>query len=228
VDKLHAACIPVMNMIGHPKHVAKALEVGVDIICAQGGEGGGHTGDVATSILIPSVVDLCRGKKSPLTGNQVSVVAAGGIFDGRGLNMALSLGADAVWVGTRFVASQEAGATKLHKASLVKADVDSTVRTLIYSGRPLRTYRTPYVNAWEERQDEIKKMCDKGILPHWKEEAEREKRGEQLPTTQTMMMLMGQCAGVIDDIKSADDIVSEMVTQAIAGMRKSAGRIASL
>merc|ERR1711937_711644 len=82
VDKLHAAGIPVMNMIGSPNHVEKALAAGVDIICAQGGEGGGHTGDVATSILIPKVLDACRGHKSPLTGEPVLVVAAGGIFDG--------------------------------------------------------------------------------------------------------------------------------------------------
>merc|ERR1712151_210437 len=112
--------------------------------------GGGHTGDVATSILIPTVVAHCHGKVSPLTGKPISVVAAGGIFDGRGLSMALNMGADAVWVGTRFVASQESGATKLHKSNLLKADMDSTVKTLIYSGRPMRLYRTPYVNAWEE------------------------------------------------------------------------------
>merc|ERR1712007_299747 len=100
VEKLHAAKIPVMNMIGAVKHAAKALEAGVDIICAQGGEGGGHTGDTPTSILIPKVVDLCRDKVSPLTGKPISVVAAGGIFDGRGLSMALNMGADAVWVGT--------------------------------------------------------------------------------------------------------------------------------
>merc|ERR1719181_2673329 len=92
VDKFHAAGIPVMNMIGAVKHVDKALEAGVDIICAQGGEGGGHTGDVATSILLPQVVDKVRGKVSPLTGAPVMVVAAGGIFDSRGLAMALSLG----------------------------------------------------------------------------------------------------------------------------------------
>merc|ERR1719210_998444 len=74
VDKLHGAGIPVMNMIGSPKHVAKALEVGVDIICAQGGEGGGHTGEIATSLLIPKVVDLCKGKISSLTGKNVAVV----------------------------------------------------------------------------------------------------------------------------------------------------------
>merc|ERR1719253_2284221 len=83
VDKLHAAGIPIMNMVGHPHHVQKALDAGVDLICAQGGEGGGHTGEIATSILIPKVVDACRGKISPLTGGPVHVVAAGGIFDSR-------------------------------------------------------------------------------------------------------------------------------------------------
>ena len=78
-----------MNMIGHPKHVDKALQAGVDIICAQGSEGGGHTGDIATTVLIPQVVDLCKGRISPLTGEQVLVVAAGGFFDGRGLAAAL-------------------------------------------------------------------------------------------------------------------------------------------
>merc|ERR1711988_1324522 len=92
VDKLHAAGIPVMNMIGAVKHVEKALEAGVDIIGAQGGEGGGHTGDIATSILLPKVVDACRGHTSSLIGGPVLVVAAGGIFDGRGLAACLSMG----------------------------------------------------------------------------------------------------------------------------------------
>lgn len=83
VEKLHKAGILVMNvcppscsgadeqMVGHPKHVQKALDQGVDIICAQGGEGGGHTGSTATSILIPACVDICKDKKSPLTGKPV-------------------------------------------------------------------------------------------------------------------------------------------------------------
>jgi NAD(P)H-dependent flavin oxidoreductase YrpB (nitropropane dioxygenase family) len=102
VDRLHKAGILVMNMIGAPKHVQKALDVGVDIICAQGGEGGGHTGDVPSSVLIPVVCDLVKGKKSAMNGQPILVVAAGGIFDGRGLAAALSWGAAGVWVGTRY------------------------------------------------------------------------------------------------------------------------------
>merc|ERR1712070_1108813 len=115
-----------------------ALDAGVDIICAQGGEGGGHTGDIATSILLPKVVDAVRGHTSPLTGENVIVVGAGGIFDGRGLAMAIAAGCSGVWVGTRFIASEEAGAGPYHKQSVVKADYTDTIRTTIYSGRPMR------------------------------------------------------------------------------------------
>jgi NAD(P)H-dependent flavin oxidoreductase YrpB (nitropropane dioxygenase family) len=108
VEKLHANGILVMNMVGSPKHVTKALAVGVDAICAQGTEAGGHTGDVASMPLIPQCVDLCKNAKSPLHGGSVAVVGAGGIYDGRGLAAALALGAQAVWVGTRFVATEEA------------------------------------------------------------------------------------------------------------------------
>lgn len=148
VERLHAAGIPVMNMVGHPKHVAKALEVGVDLICAQGGEAGGHTGDVMTSVLVPKVVDLCKGRVSPLTGKPVIVLGAGGISDGRGMAMALALGASGVWVGTRFVNSKEAGASPRFQRAIIEAGHGDTVRTLIYSGRPMRVLRTGYVDHW--------------------------------------------------------------------------------
>jgi NAD(P)H-dependent flavin oxidoreductase YrpB (nitropropane dioxygenase family) len=133
VDRLHQAGILYMNMIGHPKHVKKCLDVGVDLICAQGGEGGGHTGDVPTTILIPTVVEMCRGKKSPLTGLDVQVVAAGGLFNGQSLAAALMLGASAVWIGTRFVLCEEAGAPKAHQEAVRTAGFDDTVRTLIFT-----------------------------------------------------------------------------------------------
>merc|ERR1712110_1013742 len=160
----HAAGILVMNMIGAVKHVDKALASGVDIICAQGGEGGGHTGDVATSILLPKVVDAVRGKTSPLTGGPVLVVGAGGIFDGRGLAAALTMGCSGVWVGTRFIASDEAGAGPMHKKRVVEADFTDTICTTIYTGRPCRMFKTPYnVEFEQKRQDEIAGMHSMGI-----------------------------------------------------------------
>ena len=135
-------------MVGHPKHVARALDAGVDLICAQGGEGGGHTGDVPSSILIPACVDACKGRKSPLTGGPVYVIGAGAVYDGRGLAANLMWGAEAVWVGTRFVAAVEAGAPKAHKDAILSCGYEDAVRTLIYTGRPLRVRRTPYVEDW--------------------------------------------------------------------------------
>ncbi|EAU88369.1 2-nitropropane dioxygenase [Coprinopsis cinerea okayama7 len=210
VDKLHAAGIPVMNMIGHPKHVKKALAQGVDIICAQGGEGGGHTGDTPFSILIPATVDLCRGQKSPLTGEDVVVVAAGGIADGRGLAAALAYGASGVWVGTRFVASVEAGAPKMHKELVLSAGYDDVVRTLIYSGRPMSVRKTPYVAEWEaKRRDEIDALVAQGKIPH---EVELESHPEK--SAPGRQWLMGKVAGSINGIKPAKEIVDEMVNTA--------------
>lgn len=177
VDRLHKHGIFVINMVGAPKHVKKALDVGVDIICAQGGEGGGHTGSIPFSILIPACVDAARGRNSPLTGKQVPVIAAGGIFDGRGLAAALMYGAEAVWVGTRFVASKEAGAPPKHKELVLSAGFGDAETTLIYSGRPMRVRLTPYVKEWEEtRKDEIKELTSKGIIPH---DHELEKKPER-------------------------------------------------
>lgn len=220
VDKLHAAGIPVMNMIGHPKHARKALEQGVDIICAQGGEGGGHTGETPFSILIPATVDICKNAKSPLTGEPVIVVAAGGIADGRGLAAALSYGASGVWVGTRFVASTEAGAPPRHKELLVSAGYDDTVRTIIYSGRPMNVRKTPYVADWEtRRQGEISELVAQGKIPH---EAELESHPEK--SLEGRMWLMGKVAGSINDVKPAKEIVDELVATA-AGSVKSASAL---
>lgn len=165
IERLHGAGILVMNMVGAPKHAVKALDAGVDIVCAQGGEGGGHTGDIANSILIPAIVDVARRYKSPLTGETAMVVAAGGIYDGRGLASSLMQGAQGVWVGTRFVASEEAGCSKMHKDNVVTAEYTDTLRTLVISGRPLRCRMNDYIQQWENQPEKIKELTDKGVVP---------------------------------------------------------------
>ncbi|TIA71265.1 hypothetical protein E3P84_02870 [Wallemia ichthyophaga] len=211
VERLHEAGIPVANMIGHPKHAKKAIDAGADILIAQGGEGGGHTGDVPTSVLIPTVVEAVQGTKSPLTGKQIQVVASGGIYNSKGLAAALSYGASGVWVGTRFVACAEAAAPKIHKDLVLKSTWDDNIRTLIYTGRPLRVYGHDYVKHWEEeRRDEIKELTSKGLVPH---EVELEKRPEI--SAKTRMWLMGKVSGSIDKVETAQEIVDEMVLGAV-------------
>lgn len=227
VDKLHAAGIPVMNMVGSPKHVKGALAAGVDLVCAQGYEGGGHTGEVGTMVLIPQVVSLCRGHISPLTGGPVHVVAAGGMYSGSTMAAAFSLGAEAVWVGTRFVASEEATTTKLHKQMLLKATADDTLRTVIYTGRPARMYKTPYVRNWEDnRKEEIKELTEKGIIPIGFDQKRAEKSGEKWSFVETAGHSFGQACGAIDEIKPARVIVEDMVREASEILRKSASRVA--
>jgi NAD(P)H-dependent flavin oxidoreductase YrpB (nitropropane dioxygenase family) len=166
VDRLHAAGVLYMNMVGHPKHVHKACAVGADIICAQGGEAGGHTGDIAFSVLIPACADICKKYTSPMTGKPVALVAAGGVNDGRSLAAALMLGADAVWIGTRFVTAKESGASNFAKKSTIESGFDSSIKSLVWTGRPLRALSNPYIADWEQnRQAEIKSLTSRGIVP---------------------------------------------------------------
>lgn len=213
VRRLHEAGILVMNMVGHPKHARKALEAGVDIVCAQGGEGGGHTGDISGNILVPAVVEVARGYTSPLTGEPALVVAAGGIYNGATLAAALMQGAVGVWVGTRFVASVEAGCSKMHKEAVVDATFEETCRTLVVSGRPLRVRMNEYIEGWHERPEEIKRLTEVvGVTPMEKD-LDDDKDVD-------MPFLMGQVAGVIGEVKTAKDIVEEMVRDAVGMLRK--------
>ncbi|KAI1376430.1 2-nitropropane dioxygenase-like protein [Hypoxylon crocopeplum] len=212
IDRLHGAGILVMNMVGHPRHAVKALDLGVDMVCAQGGEGGGHTGDIASSILIPAVADVARRYKPPmLKGSTALVVAAGGINDGRSLAASLMQGAAGVWVGTRFVASAEANCSEEHKRSVVSCGYDDTERTLVLSGRPLRMRTNAYIARWHAQPQRVRELCDKGVVP-----IEHDFEND---VDIDMPHIMGQVAGAVDAIRPARDIVRDMVDQAVASLK---------
>ncbi|MGK2886982.1 MAG: NAD(P)H-dependent flavin oxidoreductase, partial [Rhodococcus sp. (in: high G+C Gram-positive bacteria)] len=121
-------------------------------VIAQGTEAGGHTGLVATMPLVPQVVDA--------VGDRVPVVAAGGIFDGRGLAAALTLGADGVWIGTRFIATPEAHVVSGYREALVAGHEDDTVITRAYTGKTLRAIRNDYTQYFEDHPDELQRFPD--------------------------------------------------------------------
>ncbi|VBB75310.1 Putative 2-nitropropane dioxygenase [Podospora comata] len=212
IERLHNARILIMNMVGHPKHAMKALDLGVDMVCPQGGEGGGHTGDISGTVLIPAVVDVARKyKPQMLNGQSAMVVAAGGIHNGRGLAAALMQGAVGVWVGTRFVASVEAGCSEQHKQAVVECGFDETERTLVLSGRPLRMKTNDWVRGWHAKPDMIRELTGKGVVPI---EYDLDK-GNEIDVPH----LMGQVAGAIQKVQPAREIVEEMVEEAVQMLR---------
>lgn len=218
IERLHAAGVTVMNMVGHPRHAEKAFEAGVDIVCAQGGEGGGHTGEISGGLLLTACADVAKRYRPPLLGGRTGMVcAAGGIWDGRGLAGALSMGAVGVWVGTRFVASDEAGCSRAHKEAVVSAGWDDTTRTLVVSGRPLRVKRNEYIATWEKQEDRVKELTEKGVVPM--EFDMQEDNDVDFP------FLMGVVAASIQDIKPARRIIEEMVREAVECLRVGHGYV---
>ncbi len=147
VDLCHRNNLLVVNMCGKVDHARRAVDAGCGLVVAQGTEAGGHTGTVATMPLVPQVVDA--------VGSQVPVVAAGGIFDGRGLAAALALGADGVWIGTRFIATPEARAVPGYKDALIRTAEDGTVVSRAFSGKTMRVVRNEYTSFFEEHPGEL-------------------------------------------------------------------------
>ncbi len=145
IERCHRAGVKVMAICGKLSHALHAEAAGCDAVVAQGTEAGGHTGAVAGLALVPQIVDAVR----------IPVLAAGSIVDGRGLAAALALGAQGVWMGTRFIASVEARASLHFKQRIVAAEGTDTVVTRCYSGKPMRVIRNSYVEEWEQRGSEI-------------------------------------------------------------------------
>ena len=142
IDRCRSAGLVVMPTIGARRHAEKVAEWGVDAVIAQGGEGGGHTGTVPTSLLTPAVVDA--------VGDRVAVIAAGGFFDGRGLVAALAYGASGIAMGTRFLLTQESRVPDGVKDLYLKTPVTGTVVSTAVDGAPQRVIRTELVDHLEK------------------------------------------------------------------------------
>jgi enoyl-[acyl-carrier protein] reductase II len=204
VKKFHDAGLKVMNVSGTVRHAIAAQAGGLDAVIAQGTEAGGHTGRVAAMALIPQVVDAVK----------IPVVAAGSIVDGRGLAAALALGAQGAWVGTRFIATNEAHAGAMYKDVIVDASDEDTIVTRCYSGKPMRVFKNPYVMDWERRPQDIQSFPAQAMMSHQAgvmggiggqvEGLDRDKSA----------FAMGQGAGAIEAVMPAGDVVRQMAAEA--------------
>ncbi len=217
VERAHAAGIKVFDQVGSVAAAQRSAQAGVDVIIAQGVEAGGHiAGQVTTMALVPRVVDAVT---------PTPVIAAGGIADALGFVAALSLGAEGVALGTRFLATPEATAHPIYKEKVLKANEEDTVRTTLFGhgwpNAPHRTLRTVFVKEWlgqEERGNESRP--DEPVI------GETRIGGQPVPVLRfkgfppstessgDMALYAGQGVGLVQDIKPAATIVRELVDSA--------------
>ena len=215
MDKLKKAGVKVMVVGGAVKHAIKAEQAGCDAVILQGGEGGGHTGLVGTMPLVAQAVEAVN----------IPVIAAGGIYDGRGLAASLALGAVGVWMGTRFIASEEAHAANLYKQTVVGAGDTDTTRTRCYSGKPMRCRTNDYILDWESRPEDIQPFPHQAIHSN--------KTGviggiggitdEAKLNPDTSCFAMGQSAGGVKDVLPVKDIVERIIREADESISRIAG-----
>lgn len=198
VGTAHEAGMTVLALCGTVRHAVACAGAGVDAIIAQGYDAGGHTGKIGTFSLVPQVVDAV----------DVPVVAAGGIVDGRGVAAALALGAQGVWMGTRFVATREAHAVEAYKRRIVEVGDEDTTITRAYTGKTARMIKNRYTEMWEERESEI------APFPVQILNASRFLADKAPDDTDWISMPAGQAAGLIKDLPSAKDVLARVADEA--------------
>jgi NAD(P)H-dependent flavin oxidoreductase YrpB (nitropropane dioxygenase family) len=212
--RIHSAGALHVHTIGSVAEAIEAVNQGVDVVVAQGWEAGGHVrGEIATMALVPAVVDAV----SP-----VPVIAAGGIGDGRGLAAALALGAEAGWLGTRFVAAEEA-ATHSHSQRLVlDAKPEDAIHSVCFDGgwpnAPHRTLRNSTLDAWTgadqpvgpQRPGEGDVLATGAASPAHVRYSSAAPTNEMTGDIEAMALYAGQSVGIIHEIQPAARIVREI------------------
>ncbi|MDY6832565.1 MAG: nitronate monooxygenase [Thermodesulfobacteriota bacterium] len=200
VKDAHAVGMKVLGVVGNAKNAGRVAASGVDFVVAQGHEGGGHTGRVGTMALLPQAIDAAA---------PVPVIAAGGIGDGRGLAASLAMGCVGVWVGTRFLASEEGGAMDLCKQRILESTDEGTRVSTLYTGKTSRVNTCKFHEIWDASNLQALPFPVQVVL------ASALIRGfVQAGKDEYVAGFAGQISGLIKEIKPARDILLEMVEEA--------------
>jgi len=213
VDLCHKNGVLVVSMCGKVNHAKRAVDAGCDLVVAQGTEAGGHTGTVATMPLVPMIVDA--------VGHDVPVVAAGGIFDGRGLAAALALGADGVWVGTRFIATHEARALPGFREGILATREDGTIISKAFSGKTMRVLKND-TTARYEADPSLLQPFPQQLMNSFQDGTFHLGGDENTlgvdPAREGYPA--GQAVGAISSIEHAGDVVTTMMAEATAALAR--------
>ena len=208
VERAHGRDVVVAALAGSKQHAVRHAAAGVDLIVAQGTEAGGHTGEVATMVLVPEVVDAVA---------PVPVLAAGGIALGRQIAAAFALGAEGVWCGSVWLTTEEAETPPVVKDKFLTASSSDTVRSRSLTGKPARMLRTAWTDEWERADSpeplgmplQTALIADPQFRIHQAANAPHA-RARELAT-----YFVGQVVGSLDTVRPARVVVLEMVEEFI-------------
>jgi NAD(P)H-dependent flavin oxidoreductase YrpB (nitropropane dioxygenase family) len=210
VDAAHEHGVMVAALVGRPDQARKQVEQGVDIVIAQGTEAGGHTGEIATMVLVPEVVEAVA---------PTPVLAAGGIGSGRQMAAAMALGASGVWTGSIWLGVAESNTDPAGMDRLFAASARDAVRSRSLTGKPARMLRTEWTAAWE-RDD-----CP-GTLPmplQFMATQEARARIARSERRDLFGMPVGQIVGSMHHVQTSKQVVLDMVQEYIDTVEKMAG-----
>ena len=201
VAEAHAAGMKVLGITGNAKNARRMAQSGIDLLVAQGHEAGGHTGRIGTMALLPQAIDAAY---------PVPVLAAGGIGDGRGLAAALAMGCIGVWVGTRFLATNEGGALPVNKKHIIDSTDEDTKVSKAYTGKTLRASYNKFHDLWDGSGLEplpfpTQVLISSALLASFIEGKKDDYVGG----------LAGQVSGLIKEIKPARQVLEEMVEETV-------------
>ena len=204
IDRAHQEGVLVAALSGKVEHALRHVEAGADIIVAQGTEAGGHTGEIATMVLVPEVVDAVA---------PVPVLAAGGIASGRQVAAALALGAQGVWTGSVWLTTHEAETHPVVKQKFLEARSSDTVRSRSRTGKPARMLRSAWTDAWDDPRNP--KPLPMPLQPQLIQRAweQIERTAHSSPgASELVNYFVGQVVGSMNEIRSAKSVVEELVT----------------
>ncbi|MGZ4464421.1 MAG: NAD(P)H-dependent flavin oxidoreductase, partial [Nocardioides sp.] len=204
IEKAHEHGVKVAALAGAAKHALSHVNNGVDIIVAQGYEAGGHTGEIASMVLTPDIVDA--------VGPDVPVLGAGGIGSGRQVAASLALGAQGVWTGSIWLGTEEyrnLTSNKGWETAFLRATSSDTVRTRIYTGKPARLLKTRWTEAWaEDGAPSPLPMPLQNLLV-----AQAHNRINASGDPDVISMPVGQIVGRMNEVRPVADVMADLVSE---------------
>jgi NAD(P)H-dependent flavin oxidoreductase YrpB (nitropropane dioxygenase family) len=209
IERGHAAGVPVAGLVGAKEHAVRQAAAGVDIIVAQGGEAGGHCGEIATMVLVPEVVRAVALHGGP------PVLAAGGIITRQQMAGAMAMGAQGAWTGSVWLATTEAEVSPVFQDKMVDARSSDTVRAKTRTGKPARQLRSAWHDAWD--RPDAPEPLPLPLMPMISTpaltKADRLAEAGSREARELVTYFVGQGVGLVDAVKSATDVVQAFKTE---------------